>query len=348
MSLPPPLRVLVVDDSATVRAVLRRILGRSDDLTVVAEAADGAEAIEAVLRHQPDVVLMDVEMPVLDGFAATERIMAVRPTPIVVVTSRANRDEVRTAFEAVRRGAVEVLAKPGDPAGWEHLSQTLPHTVRVAAGARARSAPTAQPTPPPPTHPDLPRGVRYVAVGASTGGPQAVHELLSALPADPPATVLVVQHIASGFEEGFADWLAKDLGRDVKLAVHGEAAAPATVRICPSGVHLRLAGDGSLRLDAETAPRGGHRPSADELFESCATSSPRQVAGVLLSGMGRDGADGLAALRRAGGWTMVQDEPSSVVFGMPKVALEIGAASISLPPRELGRLLARCWHGDRP
>ena len=348
MNPPSPLRVLVVDDSPTVRAVLRRILGRSQDMVVVGEAGDGAQAIEGVLRHQPDVVLMDVEMPVLDGFAATERIMAARPTPIVIVTSRANRDEVRTAFEAVRRGAVEVLSKPSEPAGWENLSQTLPHTVRMAAGARARSASSAPPAPLLPIHPELRRGVRYVAVGASTGGPQAVHELLWALPADPPATVLVVQHIASGFEEGFADWLAKDLGRDVKLAVHGEVAAPATVRICPSGVHLRLSRDGTLLLDTETAPRGGHRPSADELFGSCATSCPRQVAGVLLSGMGRDGAEGLAALRQAGGWTMVQDESSSVVFGMPKVALEIGAATISLPPRELGRLLTRCWHGDGP
>lgn len=348
MSAMPPLRVLVVDDSPTVRAVLRRVLGRSSDMVVVAEAGDGAQAVEQVLRHQPDVVLMDVEMPVLDGFAATERIMAVRPTPIVIVTSRANRDEVRTAFEAVRRGAVEVLPKPGEPAGWEHLSQTLPTIVRVAAGAHARPAPLASPTLVVPTQLDLRPGARYVAVGASTGGPQAVHELLSALPADPPATVLVVQHIASGFEEGFADWLAKDLQRDVKLAVDGELAAPATVRISPGGVHLRLLKDGTLRLDSETAPRGGHRPSADELFMSCAAACPRQVVGVLLSGMGRDGAQGLAALRQAGGWTMVQDEPSSVVFGMPKAALEIGAASISLPPRELGRLLARCWQGDCP
>lgn len=342
------LRVLVVDDSPTVRAVLRRLLARTDDIVVAGEAADGATAVEQVLALQPDVVLMDVEMPVLDGFAATERIMALRPTPIVVVSSRANRSELHTAFEAVRRGAVEVLAKPEQPSGWDHLSEALPRTVRGVATARARlSAPPVESTEPPATS-ALRRGLRFVAIGASTGGPQAVHELLSALPPEPPAAILIVQHIAAGFEEGFASWLAGDLERDVRLAVDGEAAAPGSVRISPAGVHLRLDAEGRLRLDATTPPRGGHRPSADELFFSCASASPRQVAGILLSGMGRDGAEGLAALHRAGGLTMVQDEASSVVFGMPKAALDAGAAVIARPPRELGLLLARCWQGDCP
>ncbi|HPC83288.1 MAG TPA: chemotaxis-specific protein-glutamate methyltransferase CheB [Thermoanaerobaculaceae bacterium] len=348
MTGPPPLRVLVVDDSATVRAVLRRVLARTPDLAVAGEAADGAQAVERVMALRPDVVLMDVEMPILDGFAATERIMAVCPTPIVVVSSRVNRAELHTAFEAVRRGAVEVLAKPEDPAGWDRLSEVLPQTIRTVAGARARhtAAPAAGFAPPPGGA--LRRGLRYVAIGASTGGPQAVHELLSSLPPDPPVAILVVQHIAPGFEEGFADWLAKDLQRDVALARDGEPAGPGTVRISPSGVHLRLDGEGRLCLDAATLPRGGHRPSVDELFFSCAAASPRQTAGVLLSGMGRDGAEGLAALRRAGGLTMVQDESSSVVFGMPKAALDLEAATIARPPHELGRLLARCWQGDCP
>lgn len=341
-------RVLVVDDSATVRAVLRRILVRTPDIVVAGEAADGASAVDQVLALHPDVVLMDVEMPVLDGFAATERIMAVRPTPIVVVSSRANRAELHTAFEAVRRGAVEVLAKPEEPSGWDHLSEALPRTIRSVAGARARDAALPAASTGPLASPELRRGLRYVAIGASTGGPQAVHELLSSLPPEPPAAILVVQHIASGFEEGFADWLARDLRRDVKLAADGEPASPGTVRISPSGVHLRLDGGGTLRLDAATPARGGHRPSADELFLSCAASSPRQAVGVLLSGMGRDGAEGLAALRRAGGLTMVQDEASSVVFGMPKAALDLEAATIARPPRQLGLLLARCWQGECP
>jgi two-component system chemotaxis response regulator CheB len=344
---PNPINVMLVDDSPTVRAVLRRILARTPDVHVIGEAANGLEAVELTLKLRPDVILMDVEMPVMDGFAATERIMSLRPTPVLMVTSRANRDQVRTAFEAIHRGALEVLPKPEDPSGWDTLTQTLPHVVRSAI--KARTAPLepvdlpASLAAPPVWH-----GVRYVAVGASTGGPQAVHELLGALPASPPATILIVQHIATGFEEGLADWLAKDLRRDVKLAVDGEPAAPATVRVAPSGAHLLLDARGVIRLDPTSPPRGGHRPSVDVLFHSCARSSPRQVAGVLLSGMGRDGAEGLGALRKAGGLTMVQDERSSVVFGMPRIALEQGAAEIALPPSELGRFLSRCWQGGGP
>ena len=304
--------------------------------------------MEAVLRHQPDVVLMDVEMPVLDGFAATERIMAVRPTPIVVVTSRANRDEVRTAFEAVRRGAVEVLAKPSDPAGWEHLSQTLPHTVRLAAGARARSASSAPPASAPPTHPELRRGVRYVAVGASTGGPQAVHELLTALPADPPATVLIVQHIAAGFEEGFADWLAKDLGRDVKLAVHGEAAARARC------VSARAASTcGSVRTGRScSTPRPLPGAAIAPRWTSCSSPAlpraPGRWPGCCSPGWEATAPPGSATLRRAGGWTMVQDEAQlgglRHAQGRPGDRRRHHRAAAA----RAGRLLTRCWHGDCP
>lgn len=345
MSQVSAVRVLLVDDSSTVRAVLRRILGHSSDIAVIGEAADGAAAVEQVLSLHPDVVLMDVEMPVLDGFGATEQIMALRPTPIVVFSSRANRAELHTAFEATRRGAVEVMAKPEQPSGWDRLVDELPRTVRIAAASRARrTAVTDAHSALPPAPPR--QGIRYVAVGASTGGPQAVHELLAALPPTPPAAVLVVQHIASGFEEGFAEWLARETGRDVKLAVDGEPAHAATVRIAPGEAHLRLDRDGLVRLDRATPPRGGHRPSADELFASCAAAWPHQTAGVLLSGMGRDGAEGLLALHRAGGLTMVQDEASSVVFGMPKCALELGATTVAHPPRVLGRLLGHCWQEE--
>jgi len=351
-----PIRVLVVDDSATVRAVLRRLFGKTGDIAVVGEAEDGSHAVEATIELAPDVVLMDIEMPVMDGFEATARIMAARPTPIVVLTSRANRDQVATAFEAIRRGAVEVFAKPADPAGWEQLSTTLPPAVRAAAGARtapsfagrAHVAPRHHPAPLGAPAPQPPRGpVRFVAIGASTGGPNAIHEFLKALPAATPAPVLIVQHIAAGFEEGFADWLAKDLKRDVRIAVDGEACRPGTVRVAPSGAHLLLEPRGVLRLDAARPPRGGHRPSADELFLSCAASCPKEAAGVLLSGMGADGAEGLLALRRAGGLTMVQDEASSVVFGMPRAALERGAADLALPPRELAAAIARHWQEAR-
>jgi two-component system chemotaxis response regulator CheB len=353
---PARIRVVLVDDSSTVRAVMRRLFSRTDDIEIAAEAADGAQAVQSVLAVRPDVVLMDVEMPVLDGYAATERIMAVCPTPILIFTSRANRDQLHTAFEAVARGALDVLAKPEDTLGWERLAVSLPAAVRSLAGERGfgrreRAAPGASPDARPATgaSPGAARGrgrlqsVRYVGVGASTGGPAALRDLLAALPLPIPAPVLVVQHIAAGFEEGLAEWLAGDLHRDVQVARDGEIARPGAIRLAPSGSHLRLRGSGVIQLDATSPPRNGHRPSADELFLSCAATFPTVTAGVLLTGMGSDGAAGLAALRQAGGLTMVQDEATSAVFGMPRAALEIGAADVALPPREIGRALTAHW-----
>ncbi|HVR99455.1 MAG TPA: chemotaxis-specific protein-glutamate methyltransferase CheB [Thermoanaerobaculia bacterium] len=346
----PPIDVLLVDDSRSVRAVLRRFFARTGDIRVVGEAPDGEQAVQAVLATEPHAIVMDLHMPVMDGYTAIERIMELRPTPIVVLSSRANRNQMKTAFEALRRGALEVLPKPEDTESWEVLATALPETLRaIAAVAAARSRPRRRRRPPsaalPP--PDLaPRDLRWLAIGASTGGPGAIRELLEEIPAGAPVSVLIVQHIASGFEVGFAEWLGKDLPLEVRLAEDGEAPRPGTVRLAPCGAHLRLEADGTLRLDRETPARNGHRPSVDELFLSCAAVRPREVAGVLMSGMGADGADGLEALRRAGGVTLVQDEASSAVFGMPRVALERGAAAVALPPRDLARTLARLWRRE--
>jgi two-component system chemotaxis response regulator CheB len=350
--------VLLVDDSPSVRAVLRRFFGRTADIQVVAEASDGAQAVQAVLDHLPHVVVMDLQMPVMDGYGAIERIMTLRPTPILVLSSRANRNQMQTAFEAIRRGAIEVLPKPEDTGSWEVLADSLPQAVRVVAAARPRTL--QPPGPPPPGRP--PRGharagarragaadfrqgsgLRWVAIGASTGGPAAIRELLEEVPAEPPVSFLVVQHIAAGFEAAMADWLNKELPLDVRLARDGESPRHGAVRMAPAGAHLRLAAGGVLRLDSATPARRGHRPSVDELFESCAECFPRQSAGVLLTGMGTDGVEGLTALHHAGALTLVQDEASAVVFGMPRVALERGAAELALAPRDLARALARHW-----
>ncbi|HVT58783.1 MAG TPA: chemotaxis-specific protein-glutamate methyltransferase CheB [Thermoanaerobaculia bacterium] len=378
------IRVLLVDDSSSVRAVLRRFFARTGDIVVTGEACDGVQAVQAVLEQQPQVVVMDLQMPVMDGYMAIERIMELRPTPIIVLSSRANRNQMRTAFEAIRRGALEVLPKPEDTESWELLAASLPQMVRTVAGARPRppgpqtplsgtagarasvpcgrsgasggmepagsgtSAPATERTGPPE---ELAAGLaelRWVAIGASTGGPAALRELLSALPAAAPVSFLVVQHIAAGFEVGFAEWLNKELPFDVRLARDGEAPRRGAVRIAPAGSHLRLEPRGTLSLDPATPPRQGHRPSADELLLSCAASCPRAVAGVLLTGMGADGVEGLAALRDSGGVTLVQDEASCVVFGMPRVALERGAAQLALPPSDLARTLARLWRHEEP
>lgn len=345
------IRVLLVDDSASVRAVLKRFFRKTRDIEVVGEAEDGAQAVRMVIDLQPHVVVMDLQMPVLDGYQATERIMEVRPTPIVVLSSRANRNQMQTAFEAMRRGALEVLPKPEDTPSWQQLADSLPETVRTVSGARTvrrakrpvRTEPIATPG-----GALRERELQWVAIGASTGGPAAIRELLGEVPEDAPVGFLIVQHIASGFELGFADWLNKELPFDVRLATDGEVLRRGAVRLAPGGFHLRLETAGVLRLDPHTPPRRGHRPSVDEMFQSCAEHCPREVAGVLMTGMGSDGVEGLLALRQAGGVTLAQDEASSVVFGMPRVALERGAADLALPPRALARALTRLWSkGER-
>ncbi|HZF11405.1 MAG TPA: chemotaxis-specific protein-glutamate methyltransferase CheB [Thermoanaerobaculia bacterium] len=345
------IRVLLVDDSPSVRAVLRRFFAKTPDFQVVGEAADGKQAVAAVLAVEPHVVVMDLLMPVMDGYEAIQGIMAVRPTPIVVLSSRANRNQMQTAFEAMRRGALEVLPKPEDTASWEQLAESLPATLRAVAEARAQPL-AARPRPARRTavsggmESAAPVELRYVAIGASTGGPAAIRELLLEIPVDVPVSLLIVQHIAAGFEVGFADWLNKEFPHDVRLARDGEQPRPGEVRLAPGGSHLLLEADGILRLDSGTPARRGHRPAVDELFFSCARSCPQQVAGVILTGMGADGAEGLLALRQAGGLTLAQDEASSVVFGMPRVALERGAADVALPPRELARELVRAFRKE--
>jgi two-component system chemotaxis response regulator CheB len=350
------LSVFIVDDSPSVRAVLRRFLSRSPELRVIGEAADGEAAVEGVERLRPDVLLLDLAMPKLDGFGVLERLARSGPVPTVVLTSRANRAEVRSAFEALRAGAVELLPKPEDPESWRQLSETLPRVLQAAAAAAGRRVATAT-ADGTRRRAASPAGVRaaagagpgaswrWLALGASTGGPAALRDLLAELPVPPPLRVVVVQHIARGFELGLADWLAGSLGLDVRVALDGEQPRPGTVRVAPAGAHLRVTADDRLALDAVTPPRRGHRPSVDELFLSLAAAAPRDTAAVLLTGMGTDGAEGLSALRRAGACCLAQDEASSAVFGMPRAAIELDAVELALPPRALGVELARRLEG---
>ncbi len=343
------IKVLLVDDSQSVRAVLRRFFAKTPDIQVAGEAEDGEQAVRSVLEVQPHVVVMDIQMPNVDGYAAIERIMGLRPTPIIVLSSRATRNQMQTAFEAIRRGAVEVLPKPEDTPSWQQLADTLPDTVRAVAQVQARPKPRERRKPGPvETELAIPQALRWVAIGASTGGPAAIRDFFEEVPADTPVSFLIVQHIASGFELGFADWLNKEFPLDVRLAQDGERPRPGAVRLAPGGCHLLLEPEGVIHLDTQTPARRGHRPSADELFFSCAESCPGEVAGVIMTGMGSDGAEGLLALRQAGGLTLAQDEASSIIFGMPRVALEKGAADVALPPKDLARALKRVWEkGDR-
>ena len=280
-----------------------------------------------------------------------------------MLSAKANRDQVQTAFDAMRRGAVDVLPKPEDTGAWRHMADTLPQMIREIVASRHHAAPAApakaarSPLRSPAAaavaadeeddEPESPRDLRWLLIGASTGGPTAVCDLLAALGSRPPVTALVVQHIAPGFELGMVDWLASELGMEVRVARHGEAPPPASVRLAPPGAHLHLTADGVLELDSRTPPWRGHRPSVDELFFSAARTVPSRTAAALLTGMGTDGVQGLSQLSHAGALTYVQDEATSVVYGMPRAALERGAARFALPPQRIGRRIARHWQERR-
>jgi two-component system, chemotaxis family, protein-glutamate methylesterase/glutaminase len=340
------IRVLVVDDSPTYRLLLAAILRADDEIEVIGQAGDGLEAVEMVKRLRPDIVTMDVHMPRLDGFAATKRIMVEAPTPILITTSVDPR-ALSVSLEAVRVGALAVQAKPGDPMtpGFDEDSRELVRSVKAMAQVKVvrhyEWAPAGMPetsvsTPAAALH-DVP--VELVAIAASTGGPAAIHRILTTLPADFSIPILVVQHISRGFSGGFASWLDKASPLRVKLAESGEALRPGTVYVAIDDHHLCLSS--SRKIHLSTAPAvGGFRPSGTVLFESVAKVVGPSAVAVILTGMGRDGVDGLHAIRRAGGRTIAESEATAVVYGMPAAAVHSGLADFILPLDEVCAALA--------
>ena len=337
-------RVLVVEDSLSVRRRLCEILSSDPEIELIGEAADGKQAIELCQSQRPDVVTIDMIMPVMSGLAATEYIMAHCPTPILVVSSSFNRGEVFKTYDALAAGAVDVLEKPrGDePDGvWEHsfiAKVKLVARIRVITHPRLRLAALNRPALPS-SAAGRERRIALVAIGASTGGPAAIVELLDGLPREFEPPILFVMHIAEPFGASFAEWLDGRTCRSVAYPRDGEpvAAAGGRVVIAPPGRHL-VVHDGRLRL-TDDPERHSCRPSVDVLFESVAREYGQAVAAVLLTGMGRDGAVGLREIRQAGGHTIVQDEASSVVHGMPREAIALGAAEQILPLKKIGPAL---------
>ena len=358
------IRVLVAEDSPVVREYLVYLLGQDPSLLVVGTAGDGVETVTETERLKPDVILMDVHMPRMNGLEATRVIMRQFPTPIVMVSASFNRDEVALTFETLRAGALTLVAKPAGPGHPDQAetSRQLVDTVRLMAevpvvrrwqrdreqgsGVGGRGSGVGGwreltiPHPPSPI-PRIDRKIRLVAIGASTGGPQVLAEILQALPGDFKAPILIVQHIAPGFVAGLAVWLGQQARLNVKLAEADETAQPGSAYIAPDGVQMGIAQSGQICLNS--APAGGDFcPSASHLFESVAASYDRSAVGILLTGMGRDGAVGLRSLRDAGGMTIAQDEESSVIFGMPKEAIRLGAAEHVLSSGQIAELIRSC------
>jgi two-component system, chemotaxis family, protein-glutamate methylesterase/glutaminase len=345
------IRVLVVDDSLTVRKRLVEILSGTPGIEVVGEAADGKQAIELCRECRPDLITMDMMLPVMSGLAATEYIMAHHPTPILIVSSSVNRGELFKTYEALAAGAVDVLEKPngGNPDGdWEArfiAAVRLVSKIHVITHPRALLASGIG-------RPTFARGVNLpapaqprqkcalVAIGASTGGPGAIVQVLRALPPKFQLPILFVLHINEPFGAVFADWLDGQTTRRVVYPQDGDRAAAAIghVVMAPPGRHLVVRG-GRFRLTLDPE-RHSCRPSVDELFLSVAAEYGAAATACLLTGMGKDGAAGLREIRNAGGLTIAQDEATSVIFGMPREAILLGGVERILPLDEIGPALA--------
>jgi two-component system chemotaxis response regulator CheB len=337
----PPIRVLVVDDSSMQRQVLIHLLVQDRELEVAGWAANGVDALRAVERLQPDVITLDDRMPGMSGLETARRIMRDWPTPIVMVSAAAKQ----VTDDAMAAGVLAVYDKKA-------LTETdaggRPAVVRAIKGlssvrlVRRRREPAAEPDMSQPTV--LVRGYlsgapEIVAIGASTGGPQALREILSRLPASFPVPVLIVQHTTAGYSKSLVDWLDASSALPVRVAEVGQPLDKPAVYVAPTQQHLVVRGRHLTLLDS--APVSLHRPSATVLFRSVAAAYGGRAVGVLLTGMGDDGAAGLAEMKRAGAITVAQDEASSVVFGMPAEAIRLGAADHVLPPARMPGLLLK-------
>jgi two-component system chemotaxis response regulator CheB len=340
------IRVLIVDDSAMVRSVLWSVLSEADDMEVVGGAKDPYEARDLIIEYRPDVIILDVEMPRMDGLTFLEKLRAHYPVPVIICSGVAPANG-RVALEAIERGAVEVVAKPmsGGSAALSRLGEDLADKVRAAAAAM-------------PIRPHIPATARrgplslraigldpnryVVAIGASTGGTEAIKSLLSNVPTDFPP-VVIVQHMPEGFTRSFADRLNEFSTATVTEAVHGDVLRPGRALLARGGVQMEVttvAGQWRVAYGARTLVNR-HCPAVDVLFDSVARHVGDRAIGILLTGMGADGANGLLNLRKAGAVTFAQEQRSCVVYGMPKVAVELGAVQHTAVPADMPRAVTQ-------
>jgi two-component system chemotaxis response regulator CheB len=337
-------RVLICDDSALMRSLLTELINSAPDLEVVGAAADALEARALIKALDPDVLTLDVDMPHMSGLDFLDRLMRLRPMPVVMISALTGEGS-EASLRALEMGAVDVLAKPRvDPlAGLEGCARDLCDKIRAASQARPRRLAGLE-IPPrvgAASPGILSPGQRVIAIGASTGGTEAIRQVLAGLPADCPP-ILMVQHMPEMFTASFAKRLDSLCPMRVKEAEEGERLLAGTAYLAPGHAHLALrrTASGLVCALSQGEPVNRHRPAVDVLFQSLAEAAGRQAIGVLLTGMGKDGAQGLLALRRAGAWTLAQDQASCVVYGMPREAVAIGAAVESAPLAEVAQ---RIW-----
>jgi two-component system chemotaxis response regulator CheB len=333
--------VLVVDDSAFVRKAVERMLGTVDDIEVVGTASDGEEGLRRARELKPDVVTLDIKMPRLGGLETLERLMAEQPLPVLLM-STLTQEGAEITLRGLELGAMDFVDKSSvQPMSMLSLADELVAKIRALGGARVRARPAPQV---PVTAPAPGRAAaEAVVIAASTGGPTALQQLVSGLPAGFPAAVVIVQHIPRGFTKSLAERLDARSKIPVREARDGEPVSPGTILIAPAGIHARLARrSGAVLVSLDEEPRDAlHRPSADVLMASAASVYGTRVVGVVLTGMGSDGTEGLRAIRSAGGRTYAESEETCVIYGMPKAAMEAGVVDRAVPlDRLAGEILA--------
>lgn len=340
----PPIRLLLVEDSPVALAILKRLLSEAPDIQVVGVARNGLEALELIPQVCPSLICTDLHMPKMNGLELTQAVMERYPCPILVVSASVQEEDTQNVFRILEAGALDIFPKPrtGLASEYEKAKTELISRIRVLSGVSVFTqhrrpgyspSPVARASPASISDPafslDI-RAPRVLAIGASTGGPQALQTILQGLPKLFPVPVLCVQHISEGFLQGLVDWLDSKTPLSVTIARSGEVPQPGVVYFPPERHHLELDSGGRFTL-SQSAPVAGHCPSVTVLFQSVATYYRRSAVGVLLTGMGRDGAEGLHSLALAGGVTIAQNEATSVVYGMPKEAIALGAAQHILP-----------------
>ncbi len=341
--------VLIADDSALVREVLRDIVEGEPDMQVIGEASDGRDAVEKARILQPDLITMDVLMPGMDGLAATEQIMAHYPTPILVFSSAVNNKEMDIAFQAISRGALDVLGKPSNiiAGSQETVRQDLVAKIRLLSrihvishvrGKKRAKTKEARKAPLPAPAPDKIRR-QVLAFGASTGGPRALVEIFREIPANIRTPIVIVQHIAPSFAEGMAEWLSREASLKITIATEGQMLRAGEAYLAPTDQHL-VVEKNRVHLSQDD-PVNACRPSVDVLFDSVANYYGENSLAVLLTGMGKDGAEGMRKIHDLKGYTIVQDESTSVIFGMPRAAIDAGAADEVLPLSEIPAAILR-------
>lgn len=333
------IRVLIVDDSKVAQLLLAHILESDPQIRIAACVGDGQSALDFVNDTPPDVILMDIHMPGMDGFEATRRIMETRPVPIVVCTATANPREVATTFRVLEAGALACVEKPvgRDHPEFDQMAAHLRDTVKVMSEVklvrrwpRDKAALTEARSQRLPAVSSADESIQVIGIGASTGGPQVLQEILAGLPKGFPVPILVVQHIAHGFLPGLAEWLNQTTGFQIHVGAHGIAPRPGHVYLAPDEFHMRVSASRRILLTKE-APANHLRPAISHLFRSLADIYGPAAVGVLLTGMGKDGAAELRLMKDGGAVTIVQDRETSVVHGMPGEAIRLGGATHVLP-----------------